>query len=41
MTALYGCIVCGTPRPTEKEWNWLSRHRALDCPTAVWGRLDG
>lgn len=40
MTALYGCIVCGTARPSERDWDWITQHRALGCPGAVWGMLE-
>ena len=40
MTALYGCIVCGTARPSERDWDWITQHRALACPGAVWGMLE-
>lgn len=41
MTAVYGCIICGTARPAEMDWDWIARHRAMTCPEARWGCLDG
>jgi len=40
MTALYGCVVCGTPRPAEMDWDWIVQHRALGCAGARWGMLE-
>ena len=37
MTALYGCIICRTPRLNQLDWDWIVTHRALTCPGAVWG----
>jgi len=40
MSALYGCVVCGTPRPAEMDWDWIVQHRALGCAGARWGMLE-
>ena len=40
MSAIYGCVVCGMERPKELDWNWLSRHRGLVCPTARFGKIS-
>lgn len=40
MTPVYGCITCGTARPSEKDWDWITRHRGLGCPRAVWGLIE-
>ncbi len=36
----YGCVTCGTPRPSEQRWDWISIHRATDCPKARWGLIE-